>query len=454
MFDSLTETLSSVFRNLRGYGTLTEANVAEALAGVRTALLEADVHAQVAEDFLARVKIKALGQETLKSVTPGQQVIKIISDELTALLGEKNQPLHLSATPALVMLVGLQGSGKTTTAGKLAKQLSAKRCPLLVACDPRRPAAMDQLETLGRQISIPVFAIRDEPDVLEICAAALEAARAQNRDLLIFDTAGRLQVDEPLMQELVKMKKLLGPQEILLVADAATGQQAVSIAGHFDRALGLTGIILTKLDGDARGGAAVSMLAVTGKPIKLVGVGERMDQLEPFHPDRMASRILGMGDVVSLVEKAQEAVEEKEARKLEEKLRKQELTLEDFLEQLRHLKKMGSLSDLVAMIPGAGSLKNTHVDDRQLKRQEAIVLSMTREERRKPEILNASRRARIARGSGTSVAEVNTLIQNFGLMRKMMKTMALGGKRMPSLQDLAAMRKGVGRSAPKRLKFR
>ncbi len=462
MFDTLTDKLSAVFRTLRGYGKLTEANVADALTEVRTALLEADVNVKVADDFLSRVKEKALGQETLKSVTPGQHVIKIISDELTALLGGENQSLTFTSSPALIMLVGLQGSGKTTTAGKLAHLLGvnppkgvAKRRPLLVACDPRRPAAIDQLETLGKQIGIPVFALRNEPSVLKICEQARAAAKAQNRDLLIFDTAGRLQIDEPLVQELVEMKKLVEPHEILLVADSATGQQAVSIAEHFDHALGLTGIILTKLDGDARGGAALSVRAVTGRPIKFTGIGERMDQLEAFYPDRMASRILGMGDVVSLVEKVQATVDEEDARKLEEKLRKQELTLEDFLDQLRQVKKMGSLADIVGMLPGAAQLaKNPQVDDRQLKRSEAIVLSMTKKERQKPEILNSSRRSRIAKGSGTSVAEVNTLIQNFGMMRKMMKMMGPDGKRMPSMEQIASMRRGSGVSRPKKLKFR
>ena len=458
MFDALSDKFQSIFRTLRGYGKLSEANITDALTEVRRTLLEADVNARVADNFLASVRDRALGQEVLQSVTPGQQIIKIIHDELAALMGGQNQALDLSASPSFVMLVGLHGTGKTTTAAKLAKMLALsppkglpKRRPLLVACDPRRPAAIDQLETLGRQIGQPVFSLRGEVSVLKICEQAREHAQTQNRDVLIFDTAGRLQIDEPLIRELAEMKRFLDPHEILLVADAATGQQAVSIAEHFDRALGLTGIILTKLDGDARGGAALSMRAVTGKPIKFAGIGEKLEEFEPFHPDRLASRILGMGDVVSLVEKAQETFDTEQTEKLEEKLRKQELTLEDFLEQLQQIKKMGSIQDLVAMIPGASQLKNTQIDNRQLSRSEAIVRSMTLAERRRPEILNASRRARIARGSGSTVAEVNTLLQNFAMMKQMMKQAKKGGKGLAFPPNLP--RGGLSRG-PKKLRFR
>jgi signal recognition particle subunit SRP54 len=427
MFDSLSEKLQSVFKNLRGYGKLTEKNVADALREVRLALLEADVNYKVAKDFIERTKQRALGQEVLTSVTPGQQIVKIVHDELVALMGGDTAQ---AGTPVLPkpgywMMVGLHGSGKTTTCGKLARLLAKNgRKPLLVACDVYRPAAIDQLETLGRQLQLPVFSARGEKDVLAICSRSVGFAAAQGRDVLIFDTAGRLHIDEELVQELVRMREFLKPQEILLVADAATGQEAVNIAEHFDKALNLTGVVLTKLDGDARGGAALSIRAVTGKPIRFAGVGEKLDDLEAFFPERMAGRILGMGDVVGLVEKAQETFDAKEAERLQEKIEGQSLTLEDFLSQLQQLKKLGPLENLLGMMPGMSKMPNLSGGEAQLKRVEAIIQSMTPDERRRPEILQASRRTRIARGSGTSVADVNDLLKQFSMMKRMMKDMS------------------------------
>ena len=443
MFDSLSQKLQSVFKNLRGYGKLSESNVADALREVRVALLEADVNYKVAKDFIERTKQRALGQEVLTSVTPGQQIIKIVHDELVALMGGEtggapggpSAPSLGSRDHALPagnwLMVGLHGSGKTTSSGKLAKLLAKNgRKPLLVACDVYRPAAIDQLETLGRQIQIPVFSLRGETDITKIGRQALAVAQTQGRDLVIFDTAGRLHIDEELVQELVQLRDLVKPQEILLVADAATGQEAVNIAEHFDKALGLTGIVLTKLDGDARGGAALSMRAVTGKPIKFAGVGEKLDELEAFYPDRMAGRILGMGDVVGLVEKAQEAFDATEAEKMQQKIADQTLNLEDFLAQLQQLKKLGPLENLLGMLPGMSNMKGLSLGEGQMKRVEAIVQSMTRTERRQPELLNASRRTRIARGSGTSVAEVNDLLKQFNMMKRMMKDMGKLQKKM------------------------
>jgi signal recognition particle subunit SRP54 len=430
MFNSLSEKLQSVFKNLRGYGKLTESNVADALREVRVALLEADVNYKVAKDFIERTKQKALGQEVLASVQPGQQIIKIVHDELVALMGGP-ESVKTQFSPGNWMMVGLHGCGKTTSSGKLAKLLAKNgRKPLLVACDVYRPAAIDQIETLGKQLQLPVFAQRNEKDVTKIARQALAFAQAQGRDTVIFDTAGRLHIDEELVQELVRLRDLVKPQEILLVADAATGQEAVNIAEHFDKALGITGIVLTKLDGDARGGAALSMRAVTGKPIKFAGIGEKLDDLELFVGERMAGRILGMGDVVGLVEKAQAAFDAKEAERLQEKIAKDELNLEDFLAQLQQLKKLGPLENLLGMLPGMGNMKDLSLGDSQMKRVEAIMQSMTRAERRRPELLNASRRARIARGSGTSVAEVNDLLKQFNMMKRMMKDMGKMQKKM------------------------
>src|SRR5579864_2126943 len=400
MFDSLSSKLQNAFRNLRGLGKISEDNVSDSLREVRLALLEADVNFKVARDFIERVKAKSIGAEVVQSIQPGQQIVKIIHDELVELLGSANAGLQLSGNPSCVLMVGLHGSGKTTSSGKLGRLLHKQgRTPLLVAADVYRPAAMDQLETLGRQLDLPVYLHRGETDVLKIAREALEFARANNRNTLIFDTAGRLQIDEPLVQELVRLRDLVKPQETLLVLDSATGQEAVNVATHFDQALNITGSILTKLDGDARGGAALSMKAVTGKPIKFAGVGEKLEDFEPFHPERMASRILGMGDVVSLVEKAAEAVTEDEAKRMEEKMRKGEFTLEDFLEQLRAMKKLGSLESIVKMLPGGSdALKQMDVgkQEKEFKRMEGMVCAMTRKERLNPVILNASRRRRIA----------------------------------------------------------
>src|SRR5215469_16861058 len=381
MFDSLSSKLQNAFRNLRGLGKISEANVADSLREVRQALLEADVNFKVARDFIERVKTKSIGAEVVQSIQPGQQIIKIIHDELVELLGSANAGLQLSGNPSCVLMVGLHGSGKTTSSGKLGRLLHKQgRTPLLVASDVYRPAAMDHLEKLGQQLDLPVFARKGATDVLKIAREALEVARANNRNTLIFDTAGRLQIDEPLVQELVRLRDLIKPQETLLVLDAATGQEAVNVATHFDKALNISGSILTKLDGDARGGAALSLKSVTGKPIKFAGVGEKLDEFEPFHPERMASRILGMGDVVSLVEKAAEAVSEADAKKLEEKMRKGEFTLGDFLEQLRAMKKLGSLESIVGMLPGgAEALKNADMNKQQkeFKRMEGIICAMT-----------------------------------------------------------------------------
>jgi len=424
MLETLSEKLQKVFRNLRGYGKLTESNVGDALNEVRKALLEADVNYKVAKEFVASARQKCLGKEVLASVTPGQQVVKVIHDELVRLMGENAAPLKLDKSPSKVLLVGLNGSGKTTTAGKLARHLQKQgRSPLLVACDVYRPAAIDQLKTLGEQIGIPVFTVPGEQDVTKIAAQAIDFAVANHHHIVVVDTAGRQQIDEPLMQELVRLKAGTNPQEILLVADAATGQQAVDIARQFNEKLDLTGIILTKLDGDARGGAALSMKAVTQRPIKFVGVGEKLEDFEPFHPDRIASRILGMGDIVTLVEKAQEAVDVEKAEKLAEKIKKRQLDLQDFLEQLQQIKKMGPLENLLGMLPGMNKVKDLSVDEGRFRRIEAIVQSMTPKERSRPEIINGSRRLRIAKGSGTQVSDINELLRQFQTMKKMMKNM-------------------------------
>ena len=437
MFDSLSSKLQGAFKNLRGLGKISEDNISEALREVRMALLEADVNFKVAKEFLARVKEKSLGEEVLTSVQPGQQIVKIIHDELVTLLGDTNAKLETGGNPTCIMMVGLHGAGKTTSSGKLAKLIKKQgRQPLLVAADVYRPAAMDQLETLGQQVDVPVLALKGEKDVQKIARAAMEEARAQACNVLIFDTAGRLQIDEDLVQELIDLKGLIKPQEILLVLDAATGQEAVSVATHFDEALGITGSILTKLDGDARGGAALSLKSVTGRPIKFVGVGEKLDEFESFHPERMAGRILGMGDVVSLVEKAAEAIEEDEAARMEEKLRKGEFSLEDFLEQMRAMKKLGPLENIVGMLPGGdAALKDADLDKGQaeLRRMEALICAMTPKERRQPNILNASRRRRIASGTGVKVSELNSMLNKFFQMQQMMKKMGKMQKMMAKM---------------------
>ncbi|MBE0541205.1 MAG: signal recognition particle protein [Verrucomicrobia bacterium] len=434
MFDSLSGKLQNAFRNLRGLGKISEANVGEALREVRMALLEADVNFKVARDFIERVKSKSLGAEVVASIQPGQQIVKIIHDELVDLLGAANAGLNFSGNPTCILLVGLHGAGKTTSAGKLARLIQKQgRQPLLVAADVYRPAAMDQLETLGKQLDLPTFVNRGEQDVLKIAREALDFAKRNNRNTVIFDTAGRLQIDEPLVQELVRLRDLVKPQEVLLVLDAATGQEAVNVATHFDQALNITGSILTKLDGDARGGAALSMKAVTGKPIKFAGVGERLDEFEPFHPERMASRILGMGDVVSLVEKAAEAVDFEDAKRMEEKMRKGEFTLEDFLDQLRQMKKLGPLENIMKMLPGGAEAlqgQDMSKQEKEFKHMEAMICGMTPKERKSPQILNAKRRIRIAKGSGVSVTELNTMLNKFGQMQQMMKKMGKFSKMM------------------------
>ena len=434
MFESISGKLQNVFRDLRGRGKISESNVADSLREVRMALLDADVNFKVAKAFIARVKEKALGERVVQSIQPGQQIVKIINDELVELLGSTNSALRLDGQPSSIMMVGLHGAGKTTSSGKLANLLTKRgKKPLLVAADVYRPAAMDQLESIGKQLDVQVVVMRGETDVLKIAKQAKEEATLGGHDVVIYDTAGRLQIDEPLVQELVRLRDNVKPQEILLVLDAATGQAAVNVATHFDEALSLTGAVLTKLDGDARGGAALSLKEVTGKPIKLAGIGEKLDEFEEFHPERMASRILGMGDVVSLVEKAAEAVDEEDAKRMEERMRKGQFTLEDFLEQLRQMKKLGSLESIIGMLPGGGDmLANADMSkgEKEFRRMEGIICSMTPLERRRPNVLNASRRRRIAKGSGVTVTEVNTLLQKFGQMQKMMKKMSKFSKMM------------------------
>ena len=432
MFSQLGDKLQDIFKDLRGQGAISETNVNDAMRQVRLALLEADVHFQVAKDFIARIKTKALGQEVLRSVTPGQQIVKIFHDELTTLLGGDAAPLNLDK-PARIMMVGLNGAGKTTSSAKLAQYLKKQgRTPVLIACDLQRPAAIDQLATLAGQVGVPVFKPQPgETDLVKVGKEAAAWAAAQpGANVQIYDTAGRQEIDEPLVQELRLLRESLNPQEVLLVADAATGQQAVSVATHFNDALGITGLVLTKLDGDARGGAALSMREVTHQPIKFAGVGEKLDQFEPFYPERLAGRILGMGDIVGLVEKAAEAMDEQEAKRMEEKLRTASFDFEDFLAQMRFIKKLGPLENIFAMLPGMSQMKDLPTDGKELKKAEAIVLSMTGKERRKPDILDARRRRRIAAGSGTSVTEVNELLQRFQQMRKMMKNMGKMKKMM------------------------
>jgi signal recognition particle subunit SRP54 len=434
MFENLTDKLNVAFKKLKGHGKLTEQNIEAGLKDVRLALLEADVHYKVVKDLIAAIRERAVGQEVLASLTPGQQVVKIVNDELTQLMGSKHEELCLTGTQtAVIMLVGLQGSGKTTTAGKLAKFLKGlHRRPYLVPADPYRPAAMDQLKKIGSQVGAEVFPATPDMDPVDICRDAMQAARQSGFDTRIVDTAGRLHIDETLMAELIQIKETVRPTEILLVADAMTGQDAVNIAKTFNDILDIGGVILTKMEGDARGGAAISIKTITSKPIKFVGVGEKLDALEPFHPDRMASRILGMGDMLSLIEKAQRGIDEKKAQELEKKLRRSEFTLEDFRDQMTQIRKMGSLEDLLAMIPGMGKLKQLKqlkVDDGEFVRITAIIDSMTVGERRNHGTINASRRKRIANGSGTSVQEVNQLLKNYVQVQKMIKKLNKGGLR-------------------------
>jgi len=434
MFDNLNEKLNSVFKQLKGQGKLTEKNIESGLKEIRMALLEADVHYKVAKTLISNIKARAIGEEVLTSLTPGQQVVKIVNDELTELMGSEHEELSLSGSkPASIMLVGLQGSGKTTTAGKLAVFLRKNnRKPYLVPADVYRPAAIDQLTKLGEQLSVPVFGSNTEMSPVDICQNAKEAARQAGCDTVIFDTAGRLHIDEKLMDELSRIKEVTKPSDILLVADAMTGQDAVNIAKSFDSRLDIGGVVLTKMDGDARGGAALSIKAVTGKPIKFIGVGEKLKDLEPFHPDRMSSRILGMGDVLTLIEKAQDMVDEKKAVELEKKLKKNQFTLEDFKDQMIQIRKMGSVKDLLKMIPGVSNNKNfkkLNVDEKEFVRVEAIINSMTPKERNRHTIINGSRRKRIAKGSGTRIQDVNKMLKNYAQMLKMIKKLNQGGMR-------------------------
>ena len=425
MFEDLTQKLETALQRLKGQGKLTEKNITDGLKEIRRALLEADVNYKVVKQFVEDVRQKAIGEDVLKSVTPGQQIVKIVHDELIRLMGESRMDIKMAGIPpTIVMLVGLQGSGKTTFAGKLANFLRKKgHHPMLVAADVYRPAAKEQLRVLGKQLGIPVY-VTEHNDAVRICKEAIKAARDQGCDVLILDTAGRLHIDEEMMRELEAIKKEVKPNEILFVADGMTGQDAVNAAKEFQERLDYDGVVLTKMDGDARGGAALSIRAVTGKPIKFIGTGETLDAVEPFYPDRMATRILGMGDIVSLVEKAQETLDVEKAKKLEKKLRRNEFTLEDFYDQLQQIKKMGPLEQILGMIPGVGKqLRNVQVDEKALVRIEAIINSMTPEERRNPKIINGSRRKRIAKGSGTRVQDVNQLLNQFEQMRKMIKRM-------------------------------
>lgn len=448
VFEGLADKLQSTFKKLRGRGKLSEVDVSDAMREVRMALLEADVNFKVVKDFVARVKERSVGLEVMSSLTPAQHVIKIVNEELTALMGGTQSRLTIaSRPPTVIMLVGLQGAGKTTTAGKLANMLiKQNKRPLLAAADIYRPAAIKQLQVLGEQLGVPVFSLGDQESPVVIANKAIEQAISLGRDIVIIDTAGRLHINDELMDELANIKKQAKPHEILLVVDAMTGQDAVSVAETFNSRLGLDGVILTKLDGDARGGAALSIKAVTGCPIKFVGMGEKAEALEPFHPDRMASRILGMGDVLSLIEKAQAAVDLNKAKEMEEKLRKDTFTLDDFLEQLQQVRKLGSIEQILSMIPGMSGLtkklEGAELDESELKRTEAIIRSMTRKERRDHTIINGSRRKRIATGSGTKVQDVNRLLKQYAEAKKMMKRLQdmqksgkkLSGFRLPFMK--------------------
>jgi len=424
-FEGLSEKLTNITKKLRGKSRITESDLKEVLREVKLALLEADVNYKIVKEFVATVEEKALGVDVLKSLTPGQQVVKIVKDEMVELLGGIESKINYTPNPpTIIMLVGLQGSGKTTTAGKLANLLRKQgKKPLLVACDVYRPAAIKQLQVVGSQLNIPVYANEQTKDVVLIAKQAISQAYSKLNDVVILDTAGRLHIDEELMQELKNVKSNVKPHEILLVVDSMTGQDAVNVATTFNEQLGIDGVVLTKLDGDTRGGAALSVKKVTGRPIKFAATGEKLSDIEVFHPERMASRILGMGDVLSIIEKAEEAFEEEEAIKLEEKLRKESFDLDDYLKQLRQIKKMGSFSSILKMIPGMNQLKDVKIDDNEFERIEAIICSMTAQERRNPKILNGSRRQRIAKGSGTTVQEINKFMSSYEMSQKMMKKM-------------------------------
>ena len=441
MFQNLTEKLACAFKKFRNKGKLTEADVKEGMREVKLALLEADVNFKVVKDFVKSVTERAIGAEVLESLLPAQHIVKIVNEELIALMGGEAPKIAINPKPpTVVMMVGLQGAGKTTHAAKIANMYKQKsKSPLLVACDVYRPAAVDQLKIVGESVGIPVFSLGTKISPVEIAKAGVEYAKKNGHDMVFIDTAGRLHIDEELMDELVNIKATVEPSEILLVVDAMTGQDAVNVAKSFNDLLDVTGVVLTKMDGDTRGGAALSVKYITGKPIKFIGTGEKLDAIELFHPDRMASRILGMGDILSLIEKAEQAYDEKTAKEMEKKLREQTFTLEDFLDQMRQLKKMGNLEQLLGMMPGvnAGALKNAQIDESQMGRIEAIILSMTAEERMKPEMINGSRRKRIAKGSGTNVEDVNRLLKQFDQMKKMMKQFSgknarkMFGRRMP-----------------------
>lgn len=428
-FEGLADRLQQTISKIRGKGKVSEQDVKEMMREVRLALLEADVNFKVVKDFVKKVSERAVGQEVMKSLTPGQQVIKVVKEELTELMGGEESKIAVAKkSPTVIMMVGLQGAGKTTTTGKLANLLRKKhnRKPMMVAADIYRPAAIQQLQTLGKQLDMPVFSLGDQVNPVEIAKQAIEKAKEEHHDYVILDTAGRLHIDEELMDELQKVKEVANPEEIFLVVDSMTGQDAVNVAKSFNEQLGLTGVVLTKLDGDTRGGAALSIRAVTNTPIKFAALGEKLDAIEPFHPERMASRILGMGDVLTLIEKAQANVDQDKAKELEQKMRTMSFTLDDFLEQLGQVRNMGPLDELIQMMPGAGKmkgLKNVQVDEKQLNHIEAIIKSMTTKEKEQPEVINASRRKRIAKGSGTSVQEVNRLLKQFDEMKKMMKQM-------------------------------
>ena len=422
-FEGLSSRLQEITRKLKGKARITESDLKEVLREVKVALLEADVNYKIVKDFIKVIEEKSLGQDVLKSLTPGQQVVKIVKDELVELLGGEESKISFSSNPpTIIMLVGLQGSGKTTTAGKLANLIRKQgKNPLLVACDVYRPAAIKQLQVVGKQLNVPVYANEQTKDVVAIAKQAMNMAISKLNDVIILDTAGRLHIDEELMQELKNLKSSVKPHEILLVVDSMTGQDAVNVAESFSGNLGIDGVILTKLDGDTRGGAALSVKKVTGKPIKFAATGEKLSDIEEFHPERMASRILGMGDVLSIIEKAEEVFDEEEALKMEQKLKKQKFDLEDYLAQLRQMKKMGSFSSILKMLPGMGALKNVQIDDKEFDKVEAIICSMTLEERRNPKILNGSRRLRIAKGSGTQVSDINKFMNSFEMTQKMMK---------------------------------
>lgn len=444
MFESLNEKLEKSFKLLKGQGKITEINIAETLKEVRRSLLDADVNFKIAKDFTNRVKEKALGQEVLTAVKPGQLMVKIVHDELAALMGDNAEPINLNDKPAIILMAGLQGSGKTTFSGKLANRLKQKenKNPLLVACDIYRPAAIDQLKVVGEQINVPVYSEPENKNAVKIAEAALKHAKENGHDVVIVDTAGRLAIDEEMMNEIADVKKAINPSEILFVVDSMTGQDAVNTAKAFNDRLDFNGVVLTKLDGDTRGGAALSIREVVQKPIKFVGTGEKMEALDVFHPSRMADRILGMGDIVSLVEKAQEQFDEEEAKKLQKKLAKDQFNFNDFLKQIQQIKKMGNIKDLASMIPGVGkALKDVDIDDDAFKGIEAIIYSMTPEERENPTLLSGSRRRRVADGSGTSIQEVNRLIKQFSETRKMMKMISGGGNMRGMMGKMKGMKR-------------